>query len=343
MLLDELLDPALLYTIPDIGRCARDLRARLDRSAARRRRSRTRSAARVQGDAPVPRRGVRVARHPAVDERLGLSDVPRRGDSAGGVAARLAAHGGATAAAPRDGVRDHRLRQARRPRTRSRVPTSTSCSCTTSTTHHNRFLHRMVRRLLHILTTRTHTGALYDVDTRLRPSGRRRHDGELARRVRAYQQQRRVDVGASGAGARATGRRRSPRCAMRSSAFAARFCVACATATSCARDRRHATPHRRIGERRRRPQARAPAVSWISSLWSNTSYWPAASEHPIARRLDRQRSHSRDGGDGGTARREHGGGAERCLSRTALGASSRSTGHSRRWSRARSSRSHTER
>ncbi len=36
---------------------------------------------------------------------------------------------------------------------------------------HNRFLHRMVRRLLHILTARTHTGALYDVDTRLRPSG----------------------------------------------------------------------------------------------------------------------------------------------------------------------------
>ena len=36
---------------------------------------------------------------------------------------------------------------------------------------HNRFLHRMVRRLLHILTARTHSGALYDVDTRLRPSG----------------------------------------------------------------------------------------------------------------------------------------------------------------------------
>ncbi len=36
---------------------------------------------------------------------------------------------------------------------------------------HNRFLHRMVRRLLHVLTARTHSGALYDVDTRLRPSG----------------------------------------------------------------------------------------------------------------------------------------------------------------------------
>jgi len=38
---------------------------------------------------------------------------------------------------------------------------------------HSRFLHRMVRRLLHILTAHTHAGALYDVDTRLRPSGRR--------------------------------------------------------------------------------------------------------------------------------------------------------------------------
>jgi glutamate-ammonia-ligase adenylyltransferase len=38
---------------------------------------------------------------------------------------------------------------------------------------HGRFLHRMVRKLLHILTARTRAGALYDVDTRLRPSGRR--------------------------------------------------------------------------------------------------------------------------------------------------------------------------
>ncbi len=36
---------------------------------------------------------------------------------------------------------------------------------------HNRFLHRFVRRVLHILTARTHSGALYEVDTRLRPSG----------------------------------------------------------------------------------------------------------------------------------------------------------------------------
>jgi glutamate-ammonia-ligase adenylyltransferase len=37
----------------------------------------------------------------------------------------------------------------------------------------DRFLQRMVRRLLHIVTTRTLSGALYEVDTRLRPSGRR--------------------------------------------------------------------------------------------------------------------------------------------------------------------------
>ena len=35
----------------------------------------------------------------------------------------------------------------------------------------SRFLHRMVRRLLHLLTVRTYTGPLYEIDMRLRPSG----------------------------------------------------------------------------------------------------------------------------------------------------------------------------
>ena len=34
------------------------------------------------------------------------------------------------------------------------------------------FFARLVRRLVHILTTRTHSGVLYEIDTRLRPSGR---------------------------------------------------------------------------------------------------------------------------------------------------------------------------
>ena len=35
----------------------------------------------------------------------------------------------------------------------------------------SQFLHRMVRRLLHLLTVRTYTGPLYEIDMRLRPSG----------------------------------------------------------------------------------------------------------------------------------------------------------------------------
>ncbi len=35
----------------------------------------------------------------------------------------------------------------------------------------SQFLHRMVRRLMHLLTVRTYTGPLYEIDMRLRPSG----------------------------------------------------------------------------------------------------------------------------------------------------------------------------
>jgi glutamate-ammonia-ligase adenylyltransferase len=36
---------------------------------------------------------------------------------------------------------------------------------------HARFLHRLVRRLMNLLTAHTYSGAMYDVDTRLRPDG----------------------------------------------------------------------------------------------------------------------------------------------------------------------------
>ncbi|HNP34559.1 MAG TPA: bifunctional [glutamate--ammonia ligase]-adenylyl-L-tyrosine phosphorylase/[glutamate--ammonia-ligase] adenylyltransferase [Woeseiaceae bacterium] len=45
------------------------------------------------------------------------------------------------------------------------------------------FFSRLVRRLVHFLTTRTNTGALYEVDTRLRPSGRK---GLLVTSVEAF-------------------------------------------------------------------------------------------------------------------------------------------------------------
>ncbi len=53
------------------------------------------------------------------------------------------------------------------------------------------FLQRMVRRLLHILTTRTHSGALYDIDTRLRPSGRA---GTMVSSLTAFERYQRSDA-----------------------------------------------------------------------------------------------------------------------------------------------------
>ncbi len=49
---------------------------------------------------------------------------------------------------------------------------------------HIRFLHRMVRRLMQVLTTRTHAGSLYEVDMRLRPSG---HAGTLVSSLEAFE------------------------------------------------------------------------------------------------------------------------------------------------------------
>jgi len=56
---------------------------------------------------------------------------------------------------------------------------------------HNPFVNRMVRRLLHMLTTRTHSGALYDVDTRLRPSGRA---GTMVSTLAAFEQYQQRDA-----------------------------------------------------------------------------------------------------------------------------------------------------
>ena len=92
----------------------------------------------------------------------------------------------------------------------------------------------MVRRLLHILTARTHTGALYDVDTRLRPSGQAGTMVSSLAAFEQYQQQRCVGVGTPGARARATGRRRSRRQRCVRANPPRRSCVARAIAPSCA-------------------------------------------------------------------------------------------------------------
>ncbi len=45
------------------------------------------------------------------------------------------------------------------------------------------FLHRLVRRLLHVITVPTYVGALYEIDTRLRPSG---NDGTMVSSIEAF-------------------------------------------------------------------------------------------------------------------------------------------------------------
>jgi glutamate-ammonia-ligase adenylyltransferase len=50
------------------------------------------------------------------------------------------------------------------------------------------FFSRLVRRLVHFLTTRTSTGAMYEIDTRLRPSGRKGLLVTSAESFRRYQQ-----------------------------------------------------------------------------------------------------------------------------------------------------------
>jgi [glutamine synthetase] adenylyltransferase / [glutamine synthetase]-adenylyl-L-tyrosine phosphorylase len=56
---------------------------------------------------------------------------------------------------------------------------------------HSRFLHRMVRRLMQVLTTRTHSGSLYEVDMRLRPSG---HAGTLVSSLEAFERYQSEDA-----------------------------------------------------------------------------------------------------------------------------------------------------
>ncbi|MDJ0758749.1 MAG: bifunctional [glutamate--ammonia ligase]-adenylyl-L-tyrosine phosphorylase/[glutamate--ammonia-ligase] adenylyltransferase [Woeseiaceae bacterium] len=53
------------------------------------------------------------------------------------------------------------------------------------------FFARLVRRLVHILTTRTSSGVLYEIDTRLRPSG---HSGLLVTSLDAFERYQREDA-----------------------------------------------------------------------------------------------------------------------------------------------------
>ena len=79
------------------------------------------------------------------------------------------------------------------------------------------FFLRLVQRLVHLLTVHSAAGRLYEVDTRLRPSGK---GGLLVQSIEGFRRlpaHGRVDLGAPGTAAIARGRRRRALCAIATS------------------------------------------------------------------------------------------------------------------------------
>lgn len=71
------------------------------------------------------------------------------------------------------------------------------------------FYLRLAQRIMHLFSTRTSSGILYEVDARLRPSGAAGMLVTSAEAFADYQKKRGLDVGTSGAGACAGSVRRS--------------------------------------------------------------------------------------------------------------------------------------
>jgi glutamate-ammonia-ligase adenylyltransferase len=190
MLLDELLDPALMYTIPDIAALRRDLRARL---------------AQVQrGGEEAELEALRTFKEThqfrvAACELRGILPLMNVSDYLTFLAEvilqeslRLAWQRtvDATAAAPGAAFAIIGFGKL------GGIELGPGSDLDIVFLHdldddHHRFLHRVVRRLLHILTTRTHAGALYDVDTRLRPSG---GSGTMVSSVAAFERYQQHDA-----------------------------------------------------------------------------------------------------------------------------------------------------
>jgi glutamate-ammonia-ligase adenylyltransferase len=188
-LLDELLDPALLYTVPDIEALRADLRARLEIAAhdgdeAELEALRTFKETHQFRVAACEVRGILKLMNVSdyltflaeviLEEALNLAwEQTARVHSAPARAFAIIGFGklGGLELGPGsdlDIVFLHEL-----------------------DIEHSAFLQRMVRRLLHILTIRTHSGALYEVDTRLRPSGR---DGTMVSSLAAFERYQREDA-----------------------------------------------------------------------------------------------------------------------------------------------------
>ncbi len=167
-LLDELLDPALLYTVPDIDALRLDLRARLrvadDGEEAQLEVLRTFKEAHEFRAAACEVRGILPLMNVS-DYLTFLAEVILQ--EALQIAWRRTAE---TLSAPPDAFAIVGFGKL------GGLELGPGSDLDIVFVHdldarHNRFLHRFVRRLLHVLMARTHSGGLYEIDTRLRPSG----------------------------------------------------------------------------------------------------------------------------------------------------------------------------
>ena len=133
-----------------------------------------------------------------------------------------------------------------------------------------RDLHRLVRRFLHALTVMTARGQLYEVDMRLRPSGRAGPMVSAIDGFARYQHEQAWTWGEPGhrAGARG-GRRSGPRRAVRRHACNGADAGA-RPGEAARRHRVHAGPDRRGLEGGRRPEGGARAGSSTSSSWCSS-------------------------------------------------------------------------
>ena len=136
------------------------------------------------------------------------------------------------------------------------------------------FFLRLVQRLVHLLTMHSAAGRLYEVDTRLRPSGK---GGLLVQNIDAFRdyQQREAWTWEHQALLRARAGRRSARAARALRGAARRGATDLRAPRSPARGRaQHARAHAHRALRPRRPtssiSSRIAAVSRTSSSWRST-------------------------------------------------------------------------
>ncbi len=186
------------------------------------------------------------------------------------------------------------------------------------------FYARLGQRMIHMMTTQTASGTLYEVDMRLRPDGNK---GMLVRSLASFDELSGagcLDLGASGAGARPPGRRRC-RAGAAVRRGAARGSVPCARsrdpARAGARDAREDARESRQDPRRAfRPQAGRGRYCGYR-VYGSIRGTALGGGVPGAGRLDRQHPTAGDAGTARPAARAGRSRPDRCLQGAARGLS----------------------